>query len=111
MTTDDATPPTAAQGKGLTPVDNVRPIRPPFGGDWPHHEQLSLAADYLRISLGRIKVAVYALRGIAAQDERIDGDQLDPIAALLIDDVHNDIDIAREIFATWKAQESKDGGS
>jgi len=32
--------------------------------------------------------------------------QFDPIVDLLMDDVYDDIDVAREIFQTWKAQES-----
>jgi len=45
-----------------------------------------MAADYLDRSTGRIEVAANALKGIAAQEDPVRGEQLDPIIEMLLGD-------------------------
>ena len=73
-----------------------------IGTDLEHSEQLGMAASYIERSMGRIRICIAALENSKATDQEL----IKHLVALLDDDVHNDLDVAREIFQTWKTQEA-----
>lgn len=70
-----------------------------------HSEQLGIAASYVEHSMGRILMCVRTLKGSKfSESDEIMGLR-EALIQMLEEDVHNDLDVAREIFQTWKAQE------
>jgi hypothetical protein len=70
--------------------------------DLEHHEQLDMAASYIERSMGRIRICIAALENSTATDREL----FKHLADMLDQDVHNDLDAAREIFQTWRTQEA-----
>jgi hypothetical protein len=81
-------------------------VRPAVGAELAHDERLDMAASYVEKAMGQIRICIAAL-------ESPDEDPLrytrKALIRMLDEDVHNDLDVAREIFETWKAQEVAHG--
>jgi hypothetical protein len=77
------------------------------GADLQHDEQLDMAASYIEKAMGQVRICIAALESPDEDSQRYTRKAL---IRMLDEDVHNDLDVAREIFATWKAQEVAHGG-
>jgi hypothetical protein len=92
----------AAKSAAVPPIDLAKKI----DIDWPHHDQLELAASYIEKAMGQIRICIAAL-GSPADDCL--GYTRKALIRMLDEDIHNALDAAREIFETWKSQEVAHG--
>jgi hypothetical protein len=74
--------------------------------DLEQDERLVMAASYIERALGRISVCAAALTSGSPASPREFHQVALSVAQILEDDLHNDLDVAREIFQTWESEET-----